>query len=551
MHHLIQDIGLSIVVATIAGVILHQLKQPMIIGYLLAGIVIGPNIGPQLVTDPDNIEIISEIGLVLLLFIIGLEMNLGEMAASGRQLAVGGASQIGLTSLSGVIIFALSGFPLSGGKLDALYYGLLAALSSTAIVVKSLNDKFELDTRHGKISVGILILQDVFAILILALQPNFSNPDLVTVALAIGKGIALLAAGLLFSKYLLSRLFKSIANAPEMIVALAIGWCALVAGIASVIGLSREMGALFAGLSIATFPYSVHITSRTLPLRDFFLTLFFISLGMKISLPDTRALGISALFVLFIIFSRIITLYPTLRRTGCGPRTAFNTGLNLAQISEFSLVIASIGFALHHIEKETLNVFLYTMGISAVLSSYMIKYNDQIFVFFDRIFRFTKTASHREEKESPARSFHVVLLGFHRGARSLVENLRVIKPELLKHLLVIDYDLNALKELEGMGVAGLFGDISYTETLHHAGIDRSRLILLTIPDILLKGTNNLDLVKKCREISPDARIIATADIPDQVHRLKANGANEVLLPYSMMGEYLTDTMLREFTGTTS
>jgi Kef-type K+ transport system membrane component KefB len=385
MHGLIEDIGIVVIVATIIGLITHRLKQPIILGYLIAGIIVGPEIGRQLITEPENIEVISEIGLILLLFIIGLELNLSSIISSGKQLLIVGVGQFLICVILGALIFAAAGYGLTEGNLEVVYLALLCALSSTAIVVKSLNDKFELDTLPGKISIGILIIQDLWAIIILAFQPNFNDLQIGIVGLAIVKSLLLVVTGFLISKYVLKYIFESISKSPEMVVSVSMGWCALVAGAAGLMGLSIEMGALIAGLSISTFPYSIHVTAKTLPLRDFFLTLFFVSLGMKIIVPEASIIAQSLGVVVFIIFSRFASVLPVLLATGAGLRTAFISSLNLSQLSEFSLVVASIGLGLGHIQEEIFAVLIYTMAFTSVISSYFIKYNHQIYHAFENL----------------------------------------------------------------------------------------------------------------------------------------------------------------------
>jgi Kef-type K+ transport system membrane component KefB len=283
MHELLPDIGVAVLAATLLGLVAHWTRQPIILGYLVAGALIGPRLGFSLVHDQASIEVISEMGLILLLFIIGLEMNVKALLASGRQLLIAGFGQFPLCALLGVGLFAALGYGLKGQSSDGLYLALMCGLSSTAVVVKLLYDKGELDTLPGRMTLGVLVIQDVFAIFILAFQPNFANPGVGPVVKAVVGTVVLLAAGFALSKYVLRRVFASIARAPEMVVAVSIGWCAAVAGAAGAMGLSKEMGALVAGLSIAAFPYSIHVTAKTLPLRDFFLTLFFVSLGMQIT----------------------------------------------------------------------------------------------------------------------------------------------------------------------------------------------------------------------------------------------------------------------------
>lgn len=542
MHGLIEDIGIVVVVATIIGLITHRLKQPIILGYLIAGVVVGPQIGPQLVTDPENIEVISEIGLILLLFIIGLELDLNSLLTSGKRLAVVGVGQFVLCALLGLAVFSASGFNGGEGGLDVLYVALLCALSSTAIVIKSLNDKFELDTLHGKLSVGILIIQDLWAIIILALQPNFNNFQFSIVGLAILKSVLLVGVGFLISKYILKNIFESISKSPEMVVSVSIGWAVLVAGTAGLIGLSKEMGALIAGVSISTFPYSIHVTAKTLPLRDFFLTLFFVSLGMEIIAPETSVVLTSLGLSLFIIISRFVSILPLALKTGASLRTSFISSLNLAQLSEFSLVVASIGLSLGHIHELTFATLIYTMAFTSIISSYLIKYNYQIYHQFEHLLeRFRLPGQRTGQAElGEQHAYPVVILGYHRGAQSLVESLSDQYPHMLKKILVMDFNVETLRELQARQVAGVFGDISHLDTLEHAHLRQAEVIISTIPDVLLKGVNNLALVKTCRTLAPNASIIATADLPEQVRELKYAGANEVILPYSMAGEYLAN-----------
>lgn len=545
MHGILPEIGIAILAATALGFIFQMLRQPVILGYLVAGALIGPEIGLNLVSDPANIEVISEIGLVLLLFIIGLELNPAKMLSSGRNLIYAGIGQFVICVLIGLGFFILLGYELGNGKLDALYLSLFCALSSTAIVVKLLYDKFELDTIPGRISLGILIFQDIWAILILALQPNFTNPQISLVALALAKGFLLLAIGFMLSRYVMRWIFDKIHNTPEMVVAMSIAWCALMAGIGSSIGMSKEMGALIAGAAIASFPYGVHVTAKVLPLRDFFLTLFFLSIGMKIPFPDGATLIMAAIIVAFVLVSRFLSIYPILTLAGSGRRTSFIASLNLSQISEFSLVVAAIGVSSGHIQQDIMTLIIFAMAITSVLSSYFIKGNHQIYVWFDGLMKKIGMPSQATDKttEESGEHYPIVLLGFHRGARAFINKLEETAPQTLSKILVIDFNLETLKELSDRNIKGIFGDISSMDTLEHAHVAKSSVILSTIPDMLLKRTNNLSLVHTCRTLAPNAFIVATADSTDQIENLKNKGANEVILPYSLIGDAVTQIVL--------
>ena len=541
MHGMLTDIGISVLAATALGFVFQLVRQPVILGYLVAGALIGPAMGFNLVSEAASIEVISEIGLILLLFIIGLELNPSKLLASGRPLIYAGIGQFISCVLMGVGFFLLLGYELSRSSIDALYLALFCALSSTAIVVKLLYDKFELDTFPGRITLGILIFQDLWAILILALQPHFTNPQFLLVFIALGKSVALLAIGFLLSKYLLSWIFKKISQTPEMVVAMSMAWCALMAGIGSWIGLSMEMGALIAGVAISTFPYSMHVTAKVLPLRDFFLTLFFLSIGMKIPFPDAAILGMALIIVLFVIVSRFLTIYPLLTLAGSGRRTSFIASLNLAQISEFSLVVAALGVHYGHIDQRMMSLIIYAMAMTSVLSSYFIKGNHAAYLVFNRFLEKrgfpARTKENHDEEEKNV--YPIVILGFHRGAREFIGRLETETPDLLKKLLVIDFNLENLKELSNKNIKGIFGDIGSMDTLEHAHITAAQIIFSTIPDMLLRGTSNKALVTSCRALAPSAYIVATADSADQIDVLRKSGADEVLLPYVLIGEKLT------------
>ena len=543
MHGLLHDIGIAIIAATTLGLIALFLRQPIILGYLIAGALVGPGLGFGLVHEAESIEIISVIGLILLLFVIGLEMRIGELMSSGRQLLIAGLGQFPLCVGLGVGLFFLTGYGFSGqGHMDGLYLALVCGLSSTAIVVKLLYDKFELDTLAGRLTIGILVIQDVYAILVLAFQPNFADPQAWPIIKALLASALLLTAGFLISSWVLRRIFTAIAKSPELVVATSIGWCALVAGAAGAMGLSIEMGALVAGLSISAFPYSLHVTAKTLPLRDFFLTLFFLSLGMKITAPRWDLVGPVVMVVGFVIASRFLSVYPLLALAGTGRRTCFITSLNLAQLSEFALVIATLGVGLGHVNRDIIGVLVYAMAITAVLSSYSIRGSHVLHRWFERVMNGIGLGTRRIEVGEVVSADHhtVVLLGFHRSARELVDQLESTRPRLLAKLLVVDYNTEVLAELKKRGVAVAFGDLASADTLHHVHLDRARLIISTIPDMLLKGTDNRSLVKTCRALAPEAHIIAIADHAEHEQRLHDAGASSVILHYVLVAERLVE-----------
>ena len=538
MHGLLHDIGVAILAATGAGLLAHWLRQPIILGYLVAGALVGPKIGYGWVHDDQSIDIISEIGLILLLFIIGLELNLKALLASGRQLLLAGFGQFPLCVAMGLVLFGALGYGLTGQNADGLYLALICGLSSTAVVVKLLYDKGELDTLPGRTTLAVLVVQDIYAIFVLAFQPNFANPTAAPVLRAAAAAVALLAGGMLISRFVLKPVLASVAKAPEMVVAVSIGWCAAVAAVADAMHLSKEMGALIAGLSISAFPYSVHVTAKTLPLRDFFLTLFFVSLGMKLDAPRADMAGMVLLLVAFTAASRFLTIYPLLMISGAGRRTAFISSLNLAQISEFSLVIAGLGVAYQHVGQRTVALAIYAMAITSVISSYAIRYNHSLYLLWDRLLTaLGRPASDRIPSAGGGEHKPVVILGFHRIAGALIDKLSD-RPELLGKIHVVDFNPETLERLAGLGISSTFGDISSRDTLEHAHLHGAQVILCTVPDMLLKGTDNQTLVKLCRSLAPGARIIATAHDSHHEQLLRKQGADEVLDPHRLAADRL-------------
>jgi Kef-type K+ transport system membrane component KefB len=540
---LLNNIGLCVIVAAALAFVANKLKQPALLAYLLAGVLIGPEIGLRLITDPEIIEVISEIGLVLLLFIIGLEMDLKKLRASGKPVIATGVTQFLICVALGIPFFLLLGFRLGdpnalGGEFGLFYMAVAAAISSTMIVVKLLYDKFELDTLPGRITLGILVFQDIWAIIVLALQPNLRNPQITPLAASFGKGILLVAASLMISRYVLPRLFRSVAKIPELVLILALAWCFLVCAAASYSGLSREMGALIAGVALSTFPYSLDVIAKVISIRDFFVTLFFVALGMKIPMPTASLLGLAGLTSVFLIASRFLSIFPVLYLMRYGHRVSLIPAINLSQISEFSLVVASLGLAFGHINSQAVSLIIFVFVITSTTSTYMISYNHQIAVWLSRVLstlRIRDLDSSAAEA-APAAPKPVVFLGFFREASAIIHEFELNgaqgneRHNLLDDILVIDFNPVVYSELKRRGIECIYGDIAHMETLHHANIHHADLVISTIPDQILKGTNNERILRKIRQLCPHARAIVTADGPHKALALYERGADFVFIP---------------------
>ncbi len=303
---LLSSIGLCVSVAALLALLANRLRQPLLLAYLLAGVLIGPQIGLGLISGEESIRTVSEIGLILLLFIIGLDLDLKKLLAAGRPVLVAGLLQFPLCVALGLAFFFPFGLRTGGGDFGLLYVAVCLGMSSTMIVVKLLYDKFELDTLPGRITLGVLVFQDVWAILFLAIQPNLLQPEIATLLGSLLKGVLLVAVSLLVSKTVLPRVFQSVAKVPELVLIGSLAWCFIVSAAANAAGLSREMGALIAGVSISTFPYNMDVVAKVVSIRDFFVTLFFVALGMQIPLPTPEVIELALLASAFLLLSRFI-----------------------------------------------------------------------------------------------------------------------------------------------------------------------------------------------------------------------------------------------------
>lgn len=533
MHELIRDITLCILFAWMLGLLAHFSRQPLILAYLIAGFCIGP-FGAGWVKSQESISVISELGLIFMLFMIGLEIDLKKIVRAGKVILFAAGGQLLGGCLLGVLFFAGIGLSLGGGQFDAVYLCVACALSSTVIIVKVLYEKRELDTLPGRITLGVLVLQDIFAILFLAVQPSLANLEISVILLSIGRVAVLVAAALLVSRYVLPRLFHQIARRPELILLGALAWCFLVAETAERLSLSREMGALIAGVSLSTFPYALDVTAKVTTLRDFFITLFFVALGMTIPVPGLSVIGLALMIAAFTVVSRLVTTFAPLYLMKQGLRASLLPALNLAQISEFSLVVIQTGVAAHHIAAETANAASFAFVVLAVLSTFVMTRSDEITRWaigpLKRIgLRDLDHGNGRGEEghEGHGEARRIVILGFFRAASALLAEIERQAPVLLEQITVIDFNPNVYQTLLSRGLHVIYGDISSADTLLHAGVGKSEMIILSVPDALLKGASNEKLVRHVRTLNPTAMIIATADLLSDVDELYAAGASYV------------------------
>jgi Kef-type K+ transport system membrane component KefB len=544
---LVADLGLCLVAAGVLAIVFVKLKIPAIAALLGAGVLLGPA-GLATIHDRESIDTIANLGLTLLLFVIGLEVNLKSLLASGRTLVLTGALQVPLTLAAGFAAFLVlgaTGLALVADVYPALYFGVACAFSSTLLVVKYLQVHLLLDTTGGRIAIGLLIFQDIWAIVFLALQPSFANPSIAPILLTfVGTAIlAVLATGI--ARVVLPRAFQIVARSPELVVTVALGWCFGVGlfganlgsvarwlGLTVEIAVSMEMGALIAGATIATSPYAYEVVSRVVHLRDFFVTLFFVGLGMSIPVPDgADVVLVAAIVAAVAVVLRYIVFLPLLYATGLDRRNAVAVATRLAQVSEFCLVIAYLGARLGHISGAHVSVVIFAFVITALITPYLFAASDRLYKRLRGILDKLGIRSRGPRAEAEAQDApRLVLLGFHRIGSALLADLERLHPDLVPHTLVIDTNATVHDQIRKRGVEVVYGDIGSVDVLRHAGVATAEVIVSTVPDELLRGTNNADLVRQLRQLAPDAKIIANCTRVSQVAAIRAAGADHVFRP---------------------
>ncbi|MFS8131097.1 MAG: cation:proton antiporter [Candidatus Dojkabacteria bacterium] len=486
----------------------------------------------------NTLEILAELGIALPLFVLGLEFKLLELKSIGKVAIVAGLSHIFVGTILGFLVCSLLGF----ASAEALFVSFALTFSSTIVAVKLLSDNKELTSLHGKISIGMVLVQDLFAILVLVLLSTHEHgqvPDTNTFMLTLIKLIFLIALTIAFSQVIFPRLISSISSSSEILFVSSLAWAfGLVALVSSpIIGFPVEIGAFLAGLALANTSESTQIISKVKSLRDFFLVLFFVTLGTSLNLGNLGEVIIPALIIsVFVIVATPIVVMTVLGLFGYKARTSFLTGLTIAQISEFSLVFVLIGKEIGQVTDRTISLVTVVAIITFSVSSYLISNSDKVFDFFAPSLKIFQKKGKEISIYTATKDLdnHIVLLGADRMGRSMLRTLKDMKDDIL----VMDFNPDITKALKDDGYNVIFGDIADEDILVKAQVGRAKVILSTIPDyednlILLTFLNNQLRNQEKRPI-----VIVTAHADTDKEGLKEAGANYVIMPYQSAGKYL-------------
>lgn len=540
---LIIDIALLITVATVFAYFARLLKQPYIVAYVMAGVIIGP-MGFGLITNIEEMNVLAEIGIAFLLFAIGLEIDFRKLRSVGTAAMVGGTIQMGLTFVLGFVLSLMLNF----GFIVSIYIGLLVSFSSTMIVAKILVDKRQINTLHGRIMLGILILQDL---IVIAVLPVLADMEILMswdmFALMIVKGFGLFSMAIVLNRFVFRKILDYAANSHELLFLTAIAVCFIFIGLAYALGFSIAIGAFIGGIALAQFPYNLEIFGEMHSLRDFFSVIFFTSLGMQLSLSVISSMIIPfVVFLIIIVVMKPVILSITYLLLGYGGRNATIIGIGLGQASEFSFIIAAQGLVLGHLDGGTYSLVISLVVLSMVITPYTMRFRHGIYRFLsDRKFRLPEslsTPTHiRKIEKKPKKGLkdHVVVFGCDVMGSKVVDYLKNKKVRFI----VTEHNPEIIKKLSKEGVYTMYGDAFNEDLLKETGLYKAKLAVVTIPDVEVSGF----IVGKAKRFNPSIKIYARAHSEDDANALYKAGADFVVVPDFVSGGTLV-RKLEHFIG---
>ena len=520
------QLSIIIVIGGAISVVMRLLRQPLIIGYILTGIVAGSSI-LNLIHDRSVFEAYSEIGITLLLFIIGLGLNIGVIKSLGRISTLTASAILAVVGGLGLIASYALGFTAN----EACIIGLALFFSSTIIILKVLSDKRELTRLHGHIAMGVILVDDIvatFALLFVAAvgtSGGLGMGDAITLVL---KGIGLGLGLALFSTKVMPHFIKFLAGSQELLFIFTIGWGFGVATLFDIAGFSHEVGALFAGVSLASLPYATEMAARLKPLRDFFVVLFFVVLGENLGFTTLSESLVPALILsLIVIVAKPVVVMASLGTLGYTKLTSFKAAINLSQVSEFSIILVVYAASVGMVGNELTAIITLVALITISTSTYLMKYDDALYRLLEprlHIFERKTIKEHTHKRQS----YPIILFGYHHGGHEFLQAFRDMK----QRYLVVDYDPEVIEHLDRQGVRNTYGDATDEELLHEINANKAKLIVSTVSDISV----NRSLLGYLRYHNPHAVFICHADGYDQAADLYRHGATYVMLPHFLGSE---------------
>jgi Kef-type K+ transport system membrane component KefB len=529
-----QEIAALLLLTAVMGALAAGMRQPLIVAFIAVGILSGPA-GFNWLHSAEQVDLLAQIGITLLLFMVGLKLDLHLIRSMGRVALATGLGQVLFTSIIG---YGLS-IALGLEPLQALYVAVALTFSSTIIIVKLLSDKGEIDSLHGRIAIGFLIVQDIVVVLVMiglsALGTGGEDMSLAQEMLMVFfKGAALLAGMGILMRYGLPQFLHYLARTPELMMLFAIAWGVFLAALSEVLGFSKEVGGFLAGMSLASTPYREAIGSRLVSIRDFLLLFFFLSLGSQL---DMSHLGLQVwpaiVLSLFVLIGNPLIVIIIMGLMGYRARTGFLAGLTVAQISEFSLILGALGVSLGHIDDSVMGLITLVGLITIGLSTYLILYSHPLYERLGTWIQvFERKIPHREEEEdaTSGEALHpdVILCGLGRYGSRMAEGLR----QRGFVVLGVDFDPEVVAHWHTQGWPALYGDAADPNLPDSLPLDKTHWVVSTIPAI----STNIALLHALRTHGYTKRLALAAFRVREAEELKQAGADVVLIPFADAAE---------------
>ncbi|WP_308213842.1 cation:proton antiporter [Rhodococcus tibetensis] len=525
-------IAVILAIAAVAGLLATRLRQPMIVAFIGVGILVGPA-GTGWVVADSTIELLARLGIAILLFLVGLKLDLHLIRSTGPVALATGLGQVLFTSVVGYLIAIALGMD----SVTAVYVAVALTFSSTIIIVKLLSDKRELEQLHGRIAIGFLIVQDIVVVLVMIALNVFGRQTgdslAVSITLVVAKGIGLLAAVAVLMRYLLPWLLHHIARSQELLVLFGVAYAVSIAAVSDTLGFSSEVGAFLAGVSLASTPYRDALGARLVSLRDFLLLFFFLDLGSRLEFTHAAdQIPEALIFSLFVLIGNPLIVVVIMAAMRYPVRVGFLAGLTVAQISEFSLILAALGLSLGHITSATVSLITVVGLVTIGGSTYLILYSHQIYHRIERWLKvFEWTGSRATAIPDTDSEVYAILYGLGRFGRHVADHLS----RAGHRVLAVDFDPQHVGGNTRDGVTAVYGsaeDVHFLETLP---LKQARFVISTIP---LLETNKA-LLHGLRHHEYQGRIALTAHTIHDADQLRAAGAEIVLEPFSLAAEATT------------
>lgn len=536
MDNIFIQISSLLAITVGAAFIIRVLRQPLIVAYIFAGIIAGPFILNLFDGGHEMYEAFAQFGVILLLFIIGLNLNFNHLRSIGRVSFITGLGQVIFTAGIGTALLLAMNMQLT----PALYLAVAITFSSTIIIMKLLSDKKDTDTIYGRYTIGLMLVQDVIAVILviaLGMMQSGGGSGSTAIALLIVK-LALALAGLyLISRYLLPKVLDKIADSSELLFLFTLAWCFGVASALYLLGFSLEIGAIVSGIALSSSPYQLEIGSRIKPLRDFFLILFFIVLGSEMGISSIGSILMPATILsLFILIGNPLILYILFRKLKFTRRNSFLAGLTAAQVSEFGFVILFAGRQAGHLQGNEGAIFTAVAIATIFTSSYLISYNEQIYRFLLPFFRLFGQDKYRQDDRA-AENYDAWIIGYHRIGMKVAEAMNDLKTNFC----VVDFDPAAIARLRKSALPFYFGDVADVEFLEGLPMAQSKMIIMTIPAV----DDQINLIKFVRKSNSKALIICNAYHKADAEMLYGYGADFVMMPHFLGGQWIARVLRDE------